>query len=105
MYGTAWTNWPNEFDVEGKKANDELMKLYKSLRSLHARLLSSSGTIPRFARRILRLLGLLRSPTQIQEGAQMLIGISNQVINPKKELPHLTELIKKLGIALDINVG
>jgi hypothetical protein len=47
----------------------------------------------------------LRSPTQIDEGAQMLIGISNQVINPDKDLPHLTELIKRLGTALDINVG
>src|SRR5438552_1253448 len=48
MYGDPWNNYP--VDDKAKKANAELMKLYNSLRSLHARLLSSSGTIPRFAR-------------------------------------------------------
>ena len=90
---------------EAKKHNAELKKCYNLLRDQHARLLSSSSTIPRFARFTLRKLGLLRSQAQIETGAQMLIGISNEVIGSNKDLPHLTECIKKLGAALDIAVS
>jgi hypothetical protein len=87
-----------------RKHNAELKKCYDALRAQHARLLASASTIPRFARPILRKLGLLRSQAQIETGAQMLIGISNEVIASEKDRPHLTECIKKLGAALDIAV-
>src|SRR5438552_14099390 len=89
---------------EAKKHNAELKKCYNALRDQHARLLASSSTVPRFARPTLRLLGLLRSQSQIEEGARMLIGISNEVIGSNKDLPHLTECIKRLGKVLDIAV-
>ena len=102
MYGSG--SVPPVTD-EAKKHNAELKKCYSGLRDQHARLLSSSSAIPRFARPTLRLLGLLRSQAQIETGAQMLIGISNEVIGSNKDLPHLTECIKRLGGALDIAVG
>jgi hypothetical protein len=46
----------------------------------------------------------LRPRAKIEEAAQTLIGISNQMVTANKDLPHLTELIKKLGGALDIGV-
>jgi hypothetical protein len=46
----------------------------------------------------------LRPRTKIEEGAQTLVGISNQMVTANKDLPHLTELIKKLVGALDIGV-
>jgi hypothetical protein len=101
MYGDSWNTGSGE---RREKHNAELKKFYTDLRIRHAKLLSSSGTIPRFARPTLRWVGLLRSEAQIEEGAKMLIGISNQVMNSHKDLPHLTELIKRLGAALDINV-
>jgi hypothetical protein len=85
-------------------ANPELQKFYDDIRSLHARLLSSADSIPRFARPVLTMLGLLRRRARIEEGAQMLIGISNQVISASKDKRHLTKLIEKLGTALDITV-
>jgi hypothetical protein len=103
IYNIKWNGWPT-IDQD-KESNENLMKCYKKLRLLHAQLLSSSGSIPRFARLPLRLLGLLRSPEEIAEGARMLIGISNQVISPNKDVQHLDELVKKLGTSLDINVG
>src|ERR1700730_19321858 len=42
-------------------ASSEEKKLYDDLRLLHGRLVSSSDAIPRFARPVLRILGLLRS--------------------------------------------
>jgi hypothetical protein len=48
------------------------------------------------------MVGLLRSPAQIEEGARMLIGISNQMITADKDLPHVTAMIEKLKAALDI---
>jgi hypothetical protein len=89
---------------KSKQASPEAKTFYDDLRDLHARLLSSSNAIPRFARPALRMLGLLRSRKQIDEGAQMLIGISNQAITPDKDLPHLHDLIDKLGKALGIAV-
>jgi hypothetical protein len=103
MYGDPRHLYP--LGDQANHHNEQLMKLYSQLRVLHAKLLSSSSMIPRFARPLLRLFGLLRSPVQINEGAKMLIGISNQVISSNKELPHLTELIKRLEVALDINAG
>ncbi|SRR6266496_284665 len=93
-----------EKSEEAEKRNAELRKFYDDVRILHARLLSSVNSIPRFARPALRPLGLLRSRAQIEEGAKMLIGISNQVISASKDCPHLTKLIEKLGTALDIAV-
>ncbi len=87
-----------------EQASPEAKKLYDDLRNLHARLVSSSNAIPPFARPVLRMLGLLPSRKQINEGAQMLIGISNQVITADKDLPHLRVLIDKLGKALGITV-
>ena len=77
---------------------------YNDIRKLHARLMSSADSIPRSARRILQLLGLLRPRDQIELGARTLIGISNQVISVKKDTAHLTTLIQQLGKALDITV-
>jgi hypothetical protein len=85
-------------------ASAEERKLYDDVRTLHARLLSSANSIPRFARPALQALGLLQPRAKIEEGARMLIGISNQLLTANKDLPHLTELIKKLGGALDIAV-
>ncbi len=85
-----------------KPPSDEAKNLYHSLRALHAVLLSSANSIPRFARPILQALGLLQSRAQLKEGAQMLIGISNQMVTADKDLPHLTTLIEKLKAALDI---
>jgi hypothetical protein len=85
-------------------ASDAAKKFYDDLRILHARLVASSNAIPQFARPVLRVLGLLRSRKQINEGAKMLIGISNQVVIPNKDLSHLTKLIERLGTALDITV-
>ena len=85
-------------------AHAEARKLYDDIRSLHARLLSSADSIPRFARPVFETLGLLRPRAQIEEGAKMLIGISNQVMSTSKDHAHVTELIKRLGIALDITV-
>jgi hypothetical protein len=93
-----------EKSEEAEKHNAELRKFYDDMRSLHARLLSSADSIPRFARPVLQILGLLRPRAQIEEGAKMLIGISNQVMSASKDLPHLTEINKKLGTALDITV-
>jgi len=84
--------------------NPELRTFYHDIRSLHARLPSSADSIPRFARPVLQTLGLLRPRAKIEEGARMLIGISNQVISASKEKPHLSKLIEKLGTALDITV-
>lgn len=89
---------------KGQPASAEERKIYDEVRTLHARLLSSANSIPRFARPALQALGLLQSRTQIDEGARMLIGISNQVVTAIKDLPHLSELIKRLGEALDIAV-
>src|SRR5262245_33595407 len=72
--------------------SDEARDLYRRLRHLHAVLLSSANSIPRFARPILQKLGLLQSRVQIEQGAQMLIGISNQMVTANKDLPHLTTL-------------
>ena len=69
-----------------------------------ADMISSADSIPRFARPVLEKLGLLHSRAQIEEGAKMLIGISNQVLSAGKDRPHLTKLIKKLGTELDITV-
>jgi hypothetical protein len=82
----------------------ESRKFYDDVRTLHGRLVSSTDSIPRFARPVLQLLGLLRTRDQIKLGAQMLIGISNQVISADKDKPYLTTLIKRLGAALDITV-
>jgi hypothetical protein len=101
MYGDSFNTGSGD---SRDKHNAELRKLYNDLRIRRAKLLSSSGTIPRFARRPLQLLELLRSPTQISEGAQMPVGISNQLVSPNKDLSHLTKLIERLGTMLDINV-
>ena len=103
MWGRSWDRYASINKTE--EANENLMKFSTKLRELQARLLSSSSTIPRFARGTLRTVGLLRSPKQIEEGAKMLVGISNQLISPDKDPQHLDELVKRLGIALDINVG
>ncbi len=42
---------------------------------------------------------------QIEKGAQMLVGILNQATKTDKDLPHLTECIRRLGTALDIAVS
>ena len=89
---------------KNEPASDQAKNLYISLRALHAQLLASANSIPRFARPILEVFGLLQSDARIKEGAQMLIGISNQVVTADKDLPHLTTLIKKLETALDIAV-
>jgi hypothetical protein len=73
-------------------ASAEEKKLYDDLRLLHGRLVSSSDAIPGFARPVLRMLGLLRSRKNNDEGAKMLIGISNQVVSPYKDLPHIRVL-------------
>jgi hypothetical protein len=88
--------------VRGMPANSEERTFYDDVRTLHARLLSSANSIPRFARPALQALSLLQSRAKIEEGARMLIGISNQVVSAGKDLPHLTTLIKKLEAALDI---
>jgi len=82
----------------------EREKFYNDIRELHARLMSSADSIPRPARPVLQVIGLLRPRDQIKLGAQMLIGISNQVISVRKDNPHLTKLIEQLGTALDITV-
>jgi hypothetical protein len=87
-----------------EQASPEAKKLYDDLRILHARLVSSSDGIPRFALPVLRMLGLVRSRKQIDEGAQMLIGISNQVVTAYKDLPHMRVLIERLGKSLGITV-
>jgi len=89
---------------EAEKHNTELRKFYDDVRTLHARLVSSADSIPRFARPILQVIGLLRPRDQIEVGARMLIGISNQVITARKDNPHLTKLIEQLGAALGITV-
>lgn len=80
----------------------ESRKFYDDVRTLHGRLVSSTDSIPKFARPVLRMLGLLRTSDQIKLGAQMLIGISNQLLSADKDKPHLTTLSKRLGAALDI---
>jgi hypothetical protein len=82
----------------------EREKFYNEIRELHARLVSSADSIPRPTRRVLQVLGLLRPRDQIEVGARMLIGISNQVISPHRDKAHLTRLIQQLGAALDITV-
>lgn len=82
--------------------SDQEKNIYQSLRVLHSMLLSRANSIPRYARPILQMVGLLRSPAQIEEGARMLIGISNQMITADKDLPHVTAMIEKLKAALDI---
>jgi hypothetical protein len=101
IYGDARRT---DMSDEAEKHNAELRKFYDDVRTLHARLLSSADSIPRFARPVLQAVGLLHSRAQIEEGAKMLIGISNQVISASKDKPHLTKLIEKLGTALDITV-
>lgn len=93
-----------ETRAKSEPASDQAKNLYVSLRALHAQLLSSANSIPRFARPVLEGLGLLQSRARIKEGAQMLIGISNQLVTADKDLPHLTTLIKKLETTLDIAV-
>jgi hypothetical protein len=93
-----------EISDEAKKHNAELRKFYDAVRFQHARLLSSADSIPRFARPLLQAVGLLHSRAKIKEGATMLVGISNQVLTTDKDKPHLTELIKRLGVALNITV-
>jgi hypothetical protein len=93
-----------EKSEEAERHNAELRKFYDDVRSLHARLLSSADSIPRFARPVLEALRLLQPRAQIEEGAKMLIGISNQVLSTSKDLPHLTKLINRLGKELDITV-
>jgi len=88
----------------GQPASNEEMNLRYDLRAFHAQLLSSANSIPRFARPILEALGLLQSRAQIEEGARMLIGISNQLVTANKDLPHLIKLNEKLAAALDIAV-
>jgi len=87
-----------------EQASPAERKLYDDLRILHGRLVSSSDAIPRFARPVLRMLGLLRSRKNNDEGAKMLIGISNQVVSPYKDLSHLRVITDKLGKALGITV-
>jgi hypothetical protein len=70
-------------------ASPEEKKLYDELRLLRGRSVSSSDAIPGFARPVLGMLGLLRSRKNNDEGAKMLIGISNQVVSPYKDLPHI----------------
>jgi len=89
---------------EAKKHNPELRKFYDAVRFLHARLLSSADSIPQFARPVIQAVGLLHRRAKIEDGAMMLIGISNQVMTANKDKPHLTELIKRLGAALNITV-
>jgi hypothetical protein len=88
--------------ITGIPATSEERAFYDDLRTLHARLVSSANSIPRFARTVLQALSLLQSRAKIEEGARMLIGISNQVISANKDMPHLTTLIEKLKAALDI---
>jgi len=82
----------------------EREKFYDDIRELHARLMSSADSIPRPARPVLQVIGLLRPRDRIEEGAKMLIGISNQVIRIHRDGAHLVGLTKKLGAALDITV-
>jgi hypothetical protein len=82
----------------------EREKFYDDIRELHARLMSSADSIPRPARPVLQVIGLSRPRDQIKLGAQMLIGISNQVLSVHRDKPHLTKLIEQLGTALDITV-
>ena len=89
--------------IYGDNSN-EREKLSGDLRTRHAWLVSSADSIPRPARPVLQVLGLLRPRNQIEEGARMLIGISDQLIKVHKDNAHLTELITKLGAALDITV-
>jgi hypothetical protein len=67
--------------TEAEIHNEQLIKFYDDVRMLHARLMSSADSIPRFARPVLQLLELLRLRDQIEVGAKMLIGISNQVLS------------------------
>ena len=89
---------------EAEKHNAELRKFFDDVRILHARLVSSADSIPKFARPLLQAVGLLHSRANIEQGAMMLVGISNQVLTADKDKPYLTELIKKLGAALGITV-
>lgn len=88
-----------------EKVNQQLRDLYSTFRDLHARLLSSTSTIPKLSMPVLRCLRLVQSRQEIQEGAGMLIGISNQIVQRNKDGPHLTTLVKRLGVALHIDVG
>ena len=85
-------------------ASPEEKKLYDDLRLLHGRLVLSSDAIPRFARPVRRMLGLLRSRKNNDEGAKMLIGISNQVVSPYKDLPHIRVWSEKTRKASGITV-
>jgi hypothetical protein len=89
---------------KGEQASPEEKKLYDDLRILHGRLVSSSDSIPRFALPVLRPLGLVRSRKQIEEGAKMLIGISNQLITADKSISHVRVLSEKLKKELGITV-
>jgi hypothetical protein len=89
---------------KGQPASNEEINLRYSLRAFHAQLLSSANSIPRFARPILQAVGLLQSRADIEEGARMLIGISNYLVTANKDLMHLTKLNEKLAAALDIAV-
>jgi hypothetical protein len=89
---------------KGEQAGPEAHKLYNDLRELHGRLVSSSDSIPRFALPVLRPLGLVRSRKQIEEGAKMLIGISNQLITADKSISHVRVLSAKLQKELGITV-
>jgi hypothetical protein len=93
-----------EISDEAKKHNAELRKFFDDVRILHARLVSSADSIPKFARPLLEAVGLLHSRANIEQGAMMLVGISNQVLTTDKDKPHLTEIIKRLGTALNITV-
>jgi hypothetical protein len=53
-----------------EQASPEAKKLYDDLRDLHGRLVSSSDAIPAFARPVLRMLRLLQSQKQIDEGCK-----------------------------------
>jgi hypothetical protein len=89
---------------KGEQASPEAHKLYGDLRDLHGRLVSSSDSIPRFALPVLRPLGLVRSRKQIEEGAKMLIGISNQLITANKSISHVRVLSENLKKELGITV-
>jgi hypothetical protein len=93
------------FTWEFKEKEAEHLQLYEKVRELRARLLASTTTIPKPVLLAFRALYLVRPQKKIDEGAMMLIGLSNNVLSQQKDRPHLRELVQRLGQALGISVG
>jgi hypothetical protein len=95
----------NESLASSKENNDRLRELHEKLRDQHAKLLSSTTAIPKGARRLLTVVGFLRSDARVQRGADALAGLSNLIIDTNKDRVRLIELVVQVGEALRIEVG